>query len=184
MKKYIVFALFICGAAGILQSCGSEGPVGPQGPEGVPGADGLIAMIFEGNGNFTAANDYSIGYDFPNSVEVLESDAVLIYRASGQVPISGQDPAILWQPLPQIRTMGSGILQYNFDHTFFDVSIFLDGNVDFASLGAEWTQNQYFRIVIIPGDYVSARKATVDFNNYEEVARTFGLDEAKVVKLN
>ena len=67
----------------------------------------------------------------------------------------------------QIVEFQEGQLQYNFDFTRDDVSIFLDGTIDFGLLGSEWTQNQVFRVVVIPADNVDA----VNISSLEAVSK-------------
>lgn len=78
-----------------------------------------------------------------------------------------------------------GTLQYDFIHTFDAINIFLDAQFDLAELGAGWTQEQVFRIVIIPGEFVNGRTAGkgLDYNNYEAVAKFFNIKESDVKKL-
>jgi len=155
MKK-IISLLFI--TALFLTSC--EGPVGPPGP---PGNDGglIVAQAFEIEVDFTAANNYEIieAYGF----EVLSYDVTLVYNA-WETDNSGNP---IWRLLPQIVEFDEGQLQYNFDFTQQDVRIFLDGDIDFDLLGNEWTQNQLFRVVVIPADNVGS----VDINNLEAVLK-------------
>ncbi|RAR46550.1 hypothetical protein [Flavobacterium lacus] len=162
MKKF-TFILVLIGMI-TLQSC--------EGPQGPPGRDGFSveAEVFEVTTNFGPQNDYSrfINLNPP----ILASDVVLVYvlwEVDGGTPI--------WRLMPQTVQLFEGDLQYNYDFTRFDVNIFLS-SLDFnlGILGPEWTQNQRFRIVIIPG-YFSGR---MDFRNYEQVMAMNGLTEADV----
>jgi hypothetical protein len=67
-----------------------------------------------------------------------------------------------------------GVLIYNHDFTSTDFRLFLDGPLDYSTLSADWTQNQVFRIVVVPGDYAGAR---IDYTNYEAVTRMLGIEE-------
>lgn len=157
MKKLISF-LFV--TALLLTAC--EGPQGPPGPPGFDGEDGglIVAQSFEIEVDFTSANGYQIVEDY--GFTVLDSDVTLVYILWDE---TNGNP--IWRLIPQIVEFDQGQLQYNFDFTSQDVSIFLDGTIDFGLLGAEWTQNQVFRVVVIPADNVGA----IDVNNFEAVLK-------------
>ena len=74
-------------------------------------------------------------------------------------------------------------MDYNFDFTRYDVSIFLDANFPLVDLSSAWTQNQTFRIVIVPG-YFSNRSATqVDLNDYDAVIQAYGISLNNIKRL-
>jgi hypothetical protein len=177
MKKHLVSILLLV-AAFLFQAC--EGPVGPQGPPGRDGT-GLSTRIIELDRiNFTPSNGFSIRYEFPaNKLEVLEGDIVMVYmlwEMDGNIPI--------WRALPQQAFFQNGILQYNFSHTFIDVDIFMDGQVDLSTLSSEWRSNQTFRIAVIPTEYVQGlRTSGVDYTNYNEVAKFLNVSEEEVLKV-
>jgi len=147
-----------------LTAC--EGPMGPAGP---PGGD-FIGTTFEFTGDFTAANNYEILFNFfDNGFDPYESDVILTYI------LWDSDGLDYWRPLPQTTYFPSGaILQYNFDFTadiagdrIVDMAVFLDGDVDFSTLPSGYTQNQIFRVVVVPSDFLSA--ANVDVNSLESI---------------
>lgn len=141
----------------LFSSC--EGPAGPPGPPGDEGAV-LVANAFEIEVDFNAGNGYRILEDY--GFEVFPFDVTLVYILWDQD--NGTD---IWRLLPQIVEFNEGQLQYNFDFTQNDVSIFLDGTINFDILGDEWTQNQVFRVVVIPADNVGL----VNVNNLDEVMK-------------
>lgn len=155
MKKLLsLFVLVI-----LFISC--EGPVGPPGPPGLPGEEVIfLASAFEIEVDFTSQNGYSIVE--PYGFEVFPSDVTLVYIQWDST--NGQP---IWRLLPQIVEFQEGQLQYNFDFTRDDVSIFLDGTIDFGLLGSEWTQNQVFRVVVLPADNVGA----VNISSLEAVSK-------------
>ena len=136
-----------------------EGPTGPPGPPGDDGAV-LVANAFEIEVDFTAGNGYRILEDY--GFEVFPFDVTLVYILWEQD--NGTD---IWRLLPQVLEFPEGQLQYNYDFTQTDVSIFLDGTINFNILGSEWTQDQVFRVVVIPADNVGL----VNINNLEEVMK-------------
>jgi hypothetical protein len=136
-----------------------EGPTGPPGPPGDDGAV-LVANAFEIEVDFNAGNGYRIIEDY--GFEVFPFDVTLVYILWEQD--NGTD---IWRLLPQVLEFPEGQLQYNYDFTQTDVSIFLDGTVNFNILGSEWTQDQVFRVVVIPADNVGL----VNINSLEEVMK-------------
>jgi hypothetical protein len=162
MKKLLILAIAISIAA--FQGC--EGPMGPQGPQGQDG--GVIASsAFElGNVDFNVGNNYEVreAYGF----EIMPFDVVLVYilwETEG-----GKD---VWRLLPQSVFFDEGALQYNFDFTDQNVRIFLDGEIDLASLDASWLEDQVFRIVVAPADNVGR----LDYSDYGAVTKMLGLGD-------
>ena len=144
MKNILLFcALF---STIILTSC--EGDPGPPGEPGV----NILGQVFEATVDLNSNNDYSQIVSFPNNVEVFESDVVLVYLLEG-VTTNGDD---IWSQLPQTFFLPQGTFLYSFDHTFFDVRLFLDGNFDLSTLGSQFTNDQIFRIAIVPSEFASA----------------------------
>ena len=141
MKKLPL--LFTFCAFVLLSSC--TGPVGP------PGYSGL-GQVFEATANFNPGNSYSRLVTFPSDIVVYESDVVLVYLLEDVV-----DGNIdVWSQLPQTYFLNQGTLLYTFDHTFIDVNIFLDANFNLNTLGSDYTDNQVFRIAIIPAEYANS----------------------------
>jgi hypothetical protein len=180
MKKLgLVFGLFISLA---LVSC--EGPTGPPGPPGFDGIDGqdgvnILGQVYDIVGDFTPPN-YSIFSEFAidaPSVEVFETDVVLVYILTGQVS-DPSGPIDVWELLPQTRFFNQGILIYNYDYTFTDVNIFLESNFDLGTLPPDFTDNQIFRIAILPAD--GAGKTGLDTSNMQEVLDYLGVEESEI----
>lgn len=166
MKK-IVSLLFVF--ALVLTSCtGDQGPMGPPGYDGIDGADGGIieSSAFEIEIDFNANNEFSHTENF--GFEVLETDVALVY-ISWEDTADGTD---IWRLMPQqVHFNDGGVLIYNFDFTQTDVSFFLDGPIDFTTLGPEWTDGQVFRVVVVP-----AKNVGVDYSNLNEVMQTHNID--------
>ena len=159
MKKLIVLFISIA-----FLSC-----EGPQGPPGPPGFDGIniLGSVFDVSVDFSPSNGYSNIIAFPNDIEVFESDVVMVYLLEEQVSDSS-GPIDVWAPLPQSFFFDDGLqVVYNFNHTFLDVNLFLDGNINLDTLGPGFTNNQIFRIAILPADF--AEDFNVNLNNYDEV---------------
>ncbi len=182
MKKT---ALFI-GAFLTLFMISCEGPEGPPGFDGLDGLDGLdgqdgvniLGTVLEIEGDFTEANEFSIFYEFPQTVEVFESDIVLVYLLWDQTEDNNGEAVDIWRLLPQTRILDQGLLQYNFDHTFLDVSVFLESDFDLTTLLPGDTENQVFRIAIMPAEFGQGGK--MDTSNIDAVMQTLGVEEKDI----
>ncbi|QNJ98883.1 collagen-like protein [Constantimarinum furrinae] len=127
---------------------------GDPGPPGEPGIN-ILGQVFEVTVDFTPGNNFSQLVNFPSNVEVFESDAVLVYLLEDVVP--GNNGSIdVWSQLPQTFFVDQGTLVYNFDHTFLDVRLFLDGNFDLSTLGSAFTNDQTFRIAVVPSEFANS----------------------------
>lgn len=133
----------------------------------------LLAEVFEVRTSFTAANNYSrlVTLNPP----IYNSDMVLVYRLFDV--LNGQN---LWRQLPQAVYLPQGELDYNFDFTRNDINIFLESDFDLATLGAFWSQNQVFRVVIIPGYFSNKNKKAIDFNDYNAVVKAFNIKDNQI----
>ncbi|MDT0646661.1 collagen-like protein [Zunongwangia sp. F260] len=159
------------------------GPQGPEGPQGEPG-DAITGTVLDLEvSNFNEANDYTLFLDFEEEgVTVEEDDAILVYIATGQFDDSDGVPYYVWRQLPQIYYTEDGEqIQYNFDFTFFDVTIFLDSSIpyeDFDTIDATYTDNQLFRIVVVPATF--AETQSVDISDYNAVMKKLNFDTKKI----
>lgn len=136
-----------------------------------------ISEVFElKNVNFVynATNDeYKIYQTFnPN---IFASDVVLIYRLSDA--IDSNTP--VWQLIPRTLFLPQGELDYDFDFSKEDFTIYAGGNYN-LSLTPQYLNNQTFRIVIVPGSF----STSINKNNYLEVMNALNLKEAQVQKIN
>ncbi len=156
--------IFLLFAAVILISC--EGEPGPPGQDGL---DGLIGSVFEVEGDFTPGNDYTLFYEFPNNFEIYDGDLVLVYIL-WEVS-NGTD---VWRLLPQTVVLNDGILQYNFDYTLGDVQIFLEGTTDFDNLLPAETDDQIFRIAVLPAEL--AKNKSIDVTDFNAVAKSINVN--------
>jgi hypothetical protein len=149
--------------------------------QGIPGEDGLdgdsiLGTVFEIEGDFTPANEWMLYFKFPNTIEIFESDAVLVYILWEQA-----NNLDVWRLLPQTVVLPEGILQYNYDFTLADVQIFLDGSLDLNTLLPAESQDQVFRIVVLPADF--ALYNPLDVSNYDLLVKSLGLDKKAVEKV-
>ncbi len=170
MKKLIVLLFSIA-----LMSC--EGDTGPPGPPGLDGVN-ILGKVFDVTVDFTPNNGFANLLAFPNDIEVFESDVVMVYLLEEQVS-DPSGPIDVWTPLPQSFFVDGGAqVVYNFNHTFLDVNLFLDGNVDLNNLGPGFTNNQTFRIAILPADF--AENFDVNLENYNEVMQALKSQNANI----
>lgn len=163
MKTNVItlfFALFVFAAC--------EGPQGPPGEDGI----NILGQTFERTVNFQYNSSNGLLealVAIPNNVEVWESDAILVYRLDGVY--NGAD---IWGLIPQSYFLENGrIIQYVYNHTFFDVLLMIDGNFDLLTLSPAYTQNQTFRFVVVPSEFVIS--SGVDITNYEAVMNALNL---------
>ncbi|NCB07379.1 MAG: collagen-like protein [Bacteroidia bacterium] len=157
----------------LVTSC--EGPMGPPGLDGLDG-DNMIGTVFEIEGDFTPQNNYMLYYQFPSNFEVYDGDIVLVYilwELSG-----GKD---VWRLLPQTVVLDDGILQYNFDYTLDDVQIFLEGTTDFNQLLPAETNDQVFRIAVLPA--AIAQNKSIDVTDLDVVMKSLNVPLNSVEKM-
>ncbi len=169
MKRKIALILAFIGMIG-LQSCTVREEVRVE-----PVADNdTISEVMEVTTSFGSGNNFSRLVTF--NPPIYASDVVLVYHLYDVV--NGND---IWRLMPQTYYLSSGReLDYNFDYTRYDVNIFLGANFDMNTLTSDWTQNQTFRIVIVPASF----KTAVNYTDYDTVIKTFGIDESKIKKIN
>ena len=169
-----------------------EGPAGPPGPPGFDGRDGLdgldgvniLGTVIDYQDTFSVNNDYTLFFEFPNTVEVFETDVVLVYLLWDQTEDNTGQPVDIWRLLPQTIILNEGLLQYNYDHTFFDVSVFLDADFNLALLDPVYTDNQVFRVAILPADLLSGSR--IDRSNIDQIMNLINVEEKDIqrYKLN
>lgn len=174
--------LILLFALALFAAC--EGPQGPPGPPGDPGFDGedgglLLPSVFEIEGDFLPENDFRLYFEFPNTIEVFESDVILVYILWEQAEAEDGSLLDVWRLLPQTIVLPDNtLLQYNYDHTFTDVQIFLDGNTNFDELLPEEALDQVFRIVVLPADF--AAKKGLEIDDYNLMMKSLDINPALV----
>jgi len=86
----------------------------------------------------------------------------------------------IWQQIPRTLYLGNGQeLDYDFDFTKFDFTIYAGGNFDISTVPA-YLNNQTFRVVVIPGGF---GKRVVDYSDCNAVMQAYGLTESQVKTL-
>lgn len=162
-----------------------------KGPRGLPGLDGrdgidgesFLGTVFEIERDFTAANNYGFRYPFPDDFTMYDTDIVLVYLLWEVIEYNDGTSLDVWRLMPQTRIFNSDdgtlLLQYNFEYTFYDVDIFLEGDVDYTSLEDGDLKNQIFRIVVIPADF----SAKANINDYNSVVNSPELNINKIERV-
>lgn len=178
LKRVIIrkIALAIIGLL-IFSSC--EGPQGPSGPQGSTGytVESEVFELKNINFGYTVNDGYTI-YQTLNP-QINSADGILIYRLSGTI-----DPTTpTWQLIPRTLYLDQGELDYDYDFSKEDFTIYAGGNYD-LSLTNSYLQSQTFRIVIIPGYFSGKGKKTVDKTDYNAVIKAYDINDSNVKTLN
>lgn len=189
MKKFSV----VLGSLMAIFFISCTGPQGPPGFDGFDGLDGLdgrdgqdgedgvniLGQVLDIEGSFSAENNYEILYEFPQTIEVFETDVVLVYLLWDQTEDSNGEAVDIWRLMPQTRILDQGLLQYNYDHTFLDVNLFLEFNFSEADLLPGDTDNQVFRIAVLPAEMTQGK---MDVNDIHSVMGRLNVSEENIQK--
>ncbi|GAA4277361.1 hypothetical protein [Aquimarina mytili] len=162
MKK-ILFLLSI--SIVLFSSC--EGDQGPPGPQGEPG---LIGEAFERTISFNAANEFL--ERIPLNPNIAPNDVILVYRLEDVI-----DNLKVWEPLPTVTLFlndaADTSVQYRFNFTVGDIDIIMESN-NLDLVPANLTENQVFRIVIVPAEVASS--SNINFNDFNAVQSALQLE--------
>lgn len=134
-----------------------------------------IAEVFElRNVNFAynATDGYTIYQKL--TPRIFPSDVILIYRMTGTV--NATTP--IWQPIPRTLYLAEGELDYDFDFSREDFTIFAGGTYNLA-LTPDFLNNQTFRIVIVP----AAFSKNINTNDYFSVLKSLNIKENQVKQI-
>ncbi len=135
-----------------------------------------ISEVFEVTTSFGTNNDFSRLVTF--NPPIYNSDMVLVYHLYDVV--NGSD---VWRLMPQTYYFDNGAeLDYNFDFTRYDVNLFLDSNFNLDSFSSAWTQNQTFRIVVVPAAFTN--RSVVDYSDYNATIKMLGYEKSTIKKLD
>jgi hypothetical protein len=135
-----------------------------------------ISEVFEVTRSFNSGNNYSSLIIFPHTI--FPSDMVLAYRLDAVV--NGTD---VWKLMPQTYYFNNGTLdfRYDFDFTQYDINIFMEG-FDLATVSTNYRNNQVFRVVIIPANFIN--KTAINYQDYNAVIKALKINESKILKIN
>jgi hypothetical protein len=172
MKKILLLLVMIGGMA-TFTSCNDDDEV-------VYAGDGdTISEVYEvSNVNFRPDNTTGIWASTIPLNLTYNSDMVLVYRLAGLY--QGED---VWEMLPRTEFLGGeSEVEFDFNFRMTDVEVTMNPlNVD-LTLFPEFTQNQVYRIVIIPGYVTTAGR--MDYRDLKTTMAKFNLKEADVKKIN
>ncbi len=215
MKRFIPIILVL--AMALTQACeGPEGKEGAPGPQGTPGAPGTqgpqgppgesadSAMVFDFSTDFTLEDSsevYTAFLPFSGNqqvdLEVSDSDVILVYALAGSSPNpdDADNPIPFWSPLPRRYDTAQGSLTYNFAYSTIALILFIESELDLATLPGA-TNDQIFRAVVIPGKRLGGRTTgapltkaelnnyPIDLKDYNAVIKHFKIDDKNVRKVS
>ncbi|MEZ7917813.1 MAG: hypothetical protein QMB57_04005 [Patiriisocius sp.] len=113
----------------------------------------ILNQVFETTVSFTNSNDYSQLVNIPQDIVVYESDVILVYWLEDVISDGSGGTFDVWTPLPQTIYTNQGSFQYSFNHTFIDVFLFMQGDINLNSLGSDLKINQTFRIAVVGAEF-------------------------------
>ncbi|UZO79813.1 collagen-like protein [Aquimarina sp. ERC-38] len=161
---------------------GRDGQNGRDGQDGQDGRDGdTLTQIYEIESvNFDEANNFGINFAFPQAVP--ETDIVFVYRLEDVI-----DGKAVWEPLPTATIyfddnndgIDDGFLQYRYNFTFDDVDILIESD-DPIALGEEFTNDQVFRIAVVPAVFGSTKNTKT--TSLEELMKLYSIAEKDIIK--
>lgn len=145
------------------------------------GQKAVYPVVYDLQNNFKFENNrFQIPIRFDASKPLPSTDVVLVYRRNGV-----DNGANVWQPIPRTMYLQQGDLDYDFDFTVRDVTLYAAADFDIMAQNADF-QNQYmnnqvFRLVFVPASATS--KIKLDYSNYDEVAKFYNIKEKDIMKL-
>ena len=155
----------------ILTSCSGE-----------DGRDGLDGAIIASSAFEIENVDFNPSVDFENNYRVREyygfhvwpTDVTLVYVL--WLTENGEN---IWRLVPQTVIFDDGNdLVYNYEFTQTYVDFFIEGS-NLSLLDDVWTQNQIFRVVVVPADNVGrgTNSSTVDYSDLDAVISHYNITE-------
>lgn len=164
------------GAQGPAGQNGSSGPAGPQGPKGDTGVTDVFYSAWLDvtylpdtihNGNKIDTLGFYSNISAPKlDTSILSHGEIKMYVNLN----NATDPAV--SPLPYVDIF-TGI---SIAPTFLVQKINLYSNIDAGTVNQNGTKYLQYRYIFIPGNSKVLRKM-VDFNNYNEVKKFYGLKD-------
>ncbi len=151
LKKIAIVALVGC--LGVLTSCEINEVTEVREITEIVEANPNI--IFERNVDFSfdaQSNQLSTIINYPTSFQPREDDLVIVFLQNG-VDVGNNLP--LWDALPRTFFLDDEPIVFNFNYSVGGIEILIDsGNgFDKTSIPAEFTDNQLFRIAVLPGQF-------------------------------
>lgn len=102
-------------------------------------------------------NNWSVIINYPTNFQSFEDDLVLVYLQNG---IDEANNLPLWDALPRTFFLNDEPIVYNFNYSVGGVEIIIDSGSGFdqRSIPANFTNNQLFRIAVLPGQFNNSAK--------------------------
>lgn len=172
MKKILLLFVSI-GMLSLTSSCNNDDDA-----NGSYTDNDTVARVIETTQNFNSGNDFSTLVTVDG---MYPYDMVLVYR-QGYDSVANTN---VWELTPRNYNFDNGdVIGYDFNFTQADVLIYMLGNFDLSDASGTYTQNQVFRIVIIPGSENGLGKLApkANFKDYNAVVKAYGIDESKIIK--
>jgi hypothetical protein len=174
--KRIIFLLAVIGIIS-LQSCTvNEGRNGLDGQNGYS-AESEVFEIKNTNFGYSSSNGYTIYRQL--NPQIRAADVLLIFRLSGTI----NPTTPIWQQIPRTLYVPQGELDYDFDFSKQDFTIYAGGNYN-LNLTPNYIQNQTFRIVIVPGTFSGKSSENLKDLSYAEVIEKYNIDDSHVKTLD
>jgi hypothetical protein len=194
MKTYlrVVTKFLMIGCVAISACQGLEGPEGPQGPPGVAGAAGAKgdkgdtgAKGADGSSNVQQINYSARNHEgltdlllpLPQAInrDIVDRSAFYVY-VKQSVPKANNEEDSFWFSIPGETIKGNTYTHFVFPGNGQTLAgVFIRRTADFQS-GSE--HFEAVRVIIVTADkQISGRKEAIDYSNYEEVRKAYGLPE-------
>lgn len=171
MKTKIVIAVFVLFSTLVSCKKAEKGDMGPTGPAGSNGSNGNanVKMFYFGKDSITTARTtFILSLTVPSvTSNMMDSSAILVYHL---VTMNNG-----WYATPGLGYVASyeSRLHYFSSTRQLIVSVY---NPDGTVYSGSQVNISKFKVVLIPSsDYKGSRKKPVDFNNYEETMKYYGL---------
>lgn len=166
MKKLTLILAFI-GMIGLTTACSNEDDIDND----------TIAEAFElRNIDFIENNPQNYSIYRTLDPQIFASDVILIYRLVGTIDSSTP----IWQQIPRTEYLPEGELDYDFDFSKEDFTIYARSTYDALGLTPSFVTNETFRIVIVPAFLSNKGASQVDFSDYNAVIKAYNIDESKI----
>jgi hypothetical protein len=110
---------------------------------------------------------------------IFPADMILVYRLAGVD--AGRD---VWELIPRTVFTDFGPVDFDFNFTTNDIQLVMASDVNLGSV-PNFTQNQVFRVVIIPGfdnSAVALNKNSANYD-YNYIVKKYNIDESNIREL-
>ncbi|MDQ3394161.1 MAG: hypothetical protein M3512_08625 [Bacteroidota bacterium] len=165
---------------------GAQGDSGPAGPPGPSGASARTASLFDlPPVTFDSENGYEVGFGFEDTdIEIFDTDVIMVYMPYGVF----QDEPV-WTPLPVTFYPDGNPLKYNFAFSHLALFLFIEAQQEVIDAQDPDTFTEmFFRVAILPAEALGAngrskKPADLSTLSYDEMLKTYGINEKDVKKL-